>query len=436
MHSRTFAPVFALAVVAFGLTGCGEPEKLASITGRVTDINGLPVRDARVFTVDGETRTTTNGSYVLTQVREDNIAVFAEYISDTGARFRGRSVTRTVNNQVQGSVNITVGSEGSLATIRGIVRDRFGRPLASASVFAYAQGYLSSARTVTDENGVYELRDLVAGLAYTVQAGGFGFSNDETNLSVTAGSVTTRNFTLDDAGSPILPAPTNLHVITWVSPRTTRSRDEAGAYEQVRRLYDPARAQRLASRATFTGNPIEVELNWDRLQGADFYGYGIYRGTGASGTILEYDFYREPMSGTYIDGDTNLLPGTTYRYQLTALGTLFPEDPDAEGPRSSIIVADTLDDLRLGSANVAGNNVVFNWFSGSGASSYVVFVFDRFPGLGVTSILNNQSSPTSNLTLTFTNPGLVRGRTYYYLVLGLANSNRSRTISQVGQFVY
>ncbi len=436
MMSRSILLSFSAIALLGALSGCSEPQKLASITGRVTDINGLPVRDARVFTIDGQTRTSTNGTYTLTQVREDNIAVQAEYTSPTGARFVGRTVTRTVDNQIQNSVNITVGSVSALGSVRGVVRDRFGRPLAGASVFAYAQGYLSSARTITDESGNYDLRDLVAGLAYSMSVGGFGYANDETNISLSSGQTLTRNFTLDDAGNPTLPAPQNLRVISWVSPRTSRAPGEAAAYEQVKRLYDRDRAQRAATRATFAGNPIEVEINWDRLQGVDFYGYGVYRGTGPSGVIVEYDFYREPMSGTYIDGDNALLPDNTYRYQLTSLGTLFPDDPDSEGPRSSIVVADTLDDLRLGSAVVNGNDIVFNWFGDSGATSYVVYIFNQFPGLGVTSILNNQSNPTTQLNTTFPNAGLVRGQTYYYLVLGLANSNRSRTISQVGQFIY
>lgn len=429
---------FSLIAIC-ALIGCGEPIKTATITGRVTDSDGLPVRDARVFTVDASTTTTSNGTFVLNQNRDDYLTVFAEYRTPGGTLYKGQNVARSVANQNQVSVNVTVFPSTQLARVRGTIKDRDGFLLSGASVFAYADGYLSSARAVTDSFGNYIMEGLVAGVPYDFSAGGQGYGNDETSLTLGTGETRILNFVLDDPGFPTLPAPANLSHIAWVSPRQTRSngQQEAAAYENIKRLFDPSRATRLSSRASTLGAPIEVELNWDRLQGVDFYGYGVYRGTGATGSILDYDLYREPMAGTYIDGDPNLRPDTTYRYQLTALGTRYPDDPDSEGPRSAIVVANTLDDLLANTPVVSGTDVTFSWAGGSGATSYVVYVFDQFPGLGVTSIYNNQSAPTTNNSLTVSGTGrFVRGRTYYTIILGLANSNRSRTISQIGQFVY
>lgn len=415
------------------LAGCGEPLKNATITGRVTDRNGLPVRDATVRTVDASSRTTTNGTYVLPMNRDGNLAVIAEY-SDGTTNYRGRSVARSVASQTQPSVNITIVPTTQLARIRGIVRDRSGFALSGATVFAYTTGYLSSARAVTDSSGAYVLEDLIAGVPYELSAGGQGFRNDETTVTLATNETRTLNFSLDDPGTPVLPIVQNLRHITWVSPRTTRGDRNQAAYENLKRLWDPNRP---ISRASSLGAPIEVELNWDRLSGPDFYGYGIYRGFGAGGTIFDYDLYREPQSGTYIDGDPNLLPNQTYRYQVTTLGNDYPNGNDSEGPRSGIITAETLNDLRANPATVIGNTANFSWQGGSGADSFVVFIFDRFPGLGVSSIFNNSSSRVNGTTFTYTNSSLlVRGRTYWYLVLGLANSDRSRTISEVGQFVY
>lgn len=436
MKLNSLFSLVAPIVVALTMVGCGEiiSQKSSTITGRITDENGLPVRDARVFTLDSEGRSTANGAYVLSGNREDFISVFAE-ITQNGVLYKGRNVVRTSNSAAQLSLNIVVAPSTSLARMQGTIRFN-SNPVSGARVYAYAPGYLSSAVAVTDDFGNYSLNDLVAGKNYEISAGKVNFKNAETTLNFTAGEVKTVNFNLAAAGAPILPTVVGITTRSWVSPRQSRSPGDMMAYESIKQLIDPERVVKLASRSSSAGQPIEVELNWNRLTGVDFAGYGVYRGIGF-GTITDYDYYKEPLSGTYIDGDRSLLPNQLYRYQLTATDTSFPNFDDSEGPRSAIAEARTLNDLFVDSVSlISPNGVRFNWQSGSGATTFVVFIFDRFPGIGVTSIYNNQSSPTSNLFLDYNGSGLIRGRTYNYLVLGLANSNNSRTLSTIGQFTY
>lgn len=415
------------------MIGCGGELSSddASVSGRVVDSQGLPVRGARVFTIDSETTTSSNGAYQLTGNRADFISVFAE-IDKNGVTYRGRNVVRTVSAQQQQSVNITVAPIGQLAEMRGVVRDRVGRLVEGASVFAFNDGNLSSARAVTEADGTYRLPGLIGGLLYTVTASAQGFANDTDDITLTAGNDFIANFTLGDAGFPILPRVTDLTARAWTSPAVTRSDRFASAYENIKRIVDPSR-KTAQTRSTFSGSPIEVQLDWTRLEGPDFLGYGIYRSQG-TGAPQEYDFYREPLAGTYIDADVNLRENRVYRYGITALGTLFPEDVDSEGELSNVVQVETLGDLEINPVPLTGS-IIFSWRGGSGAETYAVFLFDEFPGIGVESIWNTQTRLTSNLSFTYDGPALVNGRRYYYLVLGLANSNTSRTLSTVGEFV-
>ncbi len=441
MKHKTNAPWGGIALLAIlAAAGCTNIPANATINGRVTDEDGQPARDARVWTSLAETRTTVNGTYILRDNAEDNVNVFAETVQD-GVTYRGRNVVRTVADAEQNSGNIVVFPTSRLARMNGIVEDGFGNPIVGARVFAYSDGYLTSATAVTGQDGRYDLRDLGSGLNYTVQAGAPGYSNDTDSLTLTSGQNRTFNFVLLDRGSPTLPQVTGLSTTTWVSPTLFALRggeDYASAYENIKRIWSPERAAIMSGRVTNTGRPIEVELNWNRLVGDDFYGYGIYRGFG-NGTITDYDFYREPLAGTFIDGDTGLAANQLYRYQISALSTGFPNSIGSEGPRSAIVEARTLNDLNATVQSTA-DLLRFNWNGNSGGNSFVVYIFDRFPSVGVSSIYNNQNFPATGTSFSYnivSNPGsLVGGQTYYYLVLGLANGNASRTLSNIGTFVY
>ena len=79
--------------------------------------------------------------------------------------------------------------------------------------------------------------------------------------------------------------------------------------------------------------------------------------------------------------------------------------------------------------------LTFRWEAATGAESYIVYLFDRYPSLGVDPIWSNSGTPTTNLELPYTGGALQSGRQYFYLVLGVANNFDSRTISEVDDFV-
>jgi hypothetical protein len=143
-----------------------------------------------------------------------------------------------------------------------------------------------------------------------------------------------------------------------------------------------------------------------------------------------YDFMADPLSSYYVDIGPN--PNSTYSYAITALATLFPDYNNTESDFSNVVTARTLDALDL--ASVTFSPLTFRWFSGSGASEFYVFLFDRFPGVSVDYIWSNLSDPAFGTSYQYNGPGLAPNWTYYFVVLGSANGGSSRTISQIGSF--
>ncbi len=439
LHSyKSMLKIYALLVFfTLVLIGCGGGGgvKTASISGTVTDLNGNPVRGAHVFSRDSSTTTTATGAYILLNNREDDIVVKAEITQDS-VKFRGENLAVTFQGERTQSVNIVVAPESQLASLTGEVQDRNGRVIEGASVFANGGG-LSSGRAITDRNGHYALGGLIAGISYTLNAGGRGFGSDTAQATLAAREERQLNFVLSDAGLVQLPAPQNLTAVTWTSPAANgRSREDQQVYENIKRLFDHKRSSRHQSNRTSSlGNPIEVDLSWDPVVSNNLLGYGIYRSPRPDGSFVAIDFFREPLASYYVDLSDALLERGNYSYAITALSTEYPDNPQrSESQASNVVTVSTLGDLRLSA--VTASPLTFNWLGGSGSTSYVVFVFDRYPGVGVDPIWDNSANPTTSTSLQYSGPGLVIGHRYYYLVLGLANNDDSRTISFVDSFVF
>lgn len=425
-------PYFVLLVSLFGLGGCpgGVSTFDSTVTGTVVDANFNPVRDATV-TAGGQSTTTTNsGAYVLTNLPDGEVEVRADAIV-SGVPYRGRTSILNFIGEQQNSVNVMVGPAATLGQITGTVTDRDGFLLQGASVFAY-HGSGSSTRSFTDANGRYTIRDLVPNLSYTVSASGQGYRSDQTAVVLANSETRVRNFVLDNPGLPGLTPPQNIGVTSWVSHPTSRS--ERSGLEWAKSNYGDKqinRKFRARSRALRPDMVVEVELFWDQQQFPDLFGFGVYRGIGASGAVTGIDFYFDPLAPYYADIGTE--PFSTYSYALTTISAQYPNfSSQTESALSSRVVASTLGLLQT---NPVGAGTTFSWQGGSGATQYVVYVFDEFPTGSVSAIWDTESSPTSGLSQAYGGPPLVSGNTYHYLVLGIANGAESRTISKVGSFV-
>lgn len=428
-------PIAGLALTLLCL-GCGGKEVLftSDITGSVTDLNGNPVRGARVWTADGETITSVSGAYVLERVRDGDVLVQAEIFQD-GIRLSGQNVARTFPYERSQNVNIAVTPDSTQARLGGYVRDGLGSPLENARVFAYG-GALTSQMAITDRTGWYEMAGLAQGVEYVVSAGGRGYRSAQAVISINSNAGHRLDLTVGQAGNPKLPAPANLSAVSWVSPVTRSSQQDRDTYEWIKRMIDPRRAKLGTPRPQGRGPSsfIEVDLFWDPVQNSDLLGYGIYRAMNPNGPADYVDFCDEPLGATFVDLDARLTYGSTYYYQITALNTIYPDDPNrSESAPSDFVGVITLNPLALGP--VGTDPVTFTWSGGSGAEAYIVYLFDAFPNVNVASFWNTEERPTNQLFQPYDGPPLVTGRRYYFLVLGIADMATARTLSDIGSFV-
>jgi hypothetical protein len=203
---------------------------------------------------------------------------------------------------------------------------------------------------------------------------------------------------------------------------------------------DPKRASRKVStvkRTTVNGNTIEIDLVWVRQPFKDLLGYGIYRGSSPS-NLASVDFLRDPLAEIYADNDDALIEGTNYTYAMTSLNTTYGGG-FGESDLSNTTTVKTLGDLE--DRGVSYGPLTFRWNSAIGAEKYVVYVFDTYPSFYHTTRWTNYSSPVAGTSLAYGGPTLVSGRTYYYLLLGVADYDAgsdtwsSNTFSPIGTFV-
>lgn len=431
---KSFWIASLLAAISLFLVGCGGTSGVTSrtstVTGTVLDIDFNAVRDAHVRAEGVETYSSTSGAYQLTDIADGVVQVIAEFNRD-GVLYRGRNAVLNFPNQQTNNCNIIVAPVNQLGRIVGNVKDIEGFDLEGASVFAF-NGTGSSQRAFTDSNGNYVLEDLVGGVTYTLSAGGSGFSSDQFNVTVVAGQSSTANFTCSNAGLPGLTPPQNPFAVSWVSPNYG-NRSEGNPYPWIKQIVDKRTRVRKAgtkqTRAIRDDLIVEVDLFWDIQQFPDLLGYGIYRSPSAGGSLSEYDFIAEPLAAYYVDIGPNT--NATYSYALTTLATLYPDYNGTESGLSDRVVVETLNLLRI---QPVTSNTTFNWSLNSGATEYVVYVFDEYPGVEVFSIWDNADSPTTQSSLPYTGPALSPGHTYYYVVVGSANGGTSRTVSEIGSF--
>ncbi len=436
------------AVLGALLTGCANEKDVGVVSGTVTDIENEPVANAEVF-VEGTTsltRTLHNGTFYLTNVPEGFTIIRARAVI-RGVEYTGQNVAQVFPKQQSKSVNIMIAPADRQGTIEGFVRDAFGAGIQGARVFA--GGPLSSAFAVTDRRGFYRIRGLPAGYEYPVVASAPGYENVKQLARVYANETTVVGFTLNRSVNRPVDAPQNLEATAWTLPQTlvaTRSVREREAYNAIRALFDnkPRKRHAMATRAA--GDYwIEVELSWDYREQVSLLGYGIYRGR----TVDELRrnaiaYLRDPLADFFADLDPALQPNVNYFYEITALNTDYPDQRNSESARSNRVSARPFAPIAITSPrpNEVVNNLIVQWTPVPNADYYLVLIYDRFPDYQVQPYfpvsLSNPGlakvfAPGTSLVYPGT-PALVRGRTYYLVVLAFTNDRSTRAISQIVPF--
>lgn len=378
---------------------------------------------------------------------------------------------------IKGSVtNI---NNNPLANVRVIAVARYpqDKPADEASVISKA--------AVTDRNGRYVIDDLPASITvngdseeiiYDVFASFAGLSGQPggfDNVTKTAivggGQQTTLNFNLaaSDDITPPTPAgwtdPGAIYVISYTLPTSITTRSQESAYDAVKSCISEksrkavALKKKMAKRSPPPGALIENNVIWYSIWNGEFgidvpanmAGFTIYRAqTSQVEPISQYrlDFFRDPTIVTYSDTSANLTAGVTYWYGITAISTSYLDANDRFNPAAESDMSYPASVTPLGklTAQSPSNNVqistanpTFTWAPLGRARSYKVYIYDGYPVLD--SLFTPQGDPArpdhlpawgesrsvTGTSVSFSDPNftLIRGRTYYWVVMASDKSD-------------
>lgn len=433
------AQAFLIGVAALLLTGCGggggsSPSARGEVSGIVFDENGVLVRDALVSYDSNHTvRSNSTGIYVLSDLPADYVNIQADLVQN-GVHYVGENIANVSAGERTKDVNIALFPANQVASLHGVVTDRQGRLVSGVHIFLRpnaANTLLTSAVGITDGNGQFSIGSLKAGLSYHVQVNALGYDSDQEDITLSAGENRENNFVVTTAQVNNVPAPTNLAATAYTSPIPTRANPRlAGAVEMMKQRLNPRR-KASTTRALSPGSQFEVDLVWDEISNTSLLGYGIYRGSDLN-HLHNTDFLRDPQAQFFADIDDSLVEQMNYTYAITSLDTLFDGTQGESGYSNSVNVK-PLGELDVASVNPTVNPT-FAWNPSNGASSYVVYLYNQYPALGVTEIASNANNPTTSTTLTYDGGNLTRGQTYYAIIVGQNTTNTAYSISQVVTF--
>ena len=465
---RLSAIFIAAAMLILLLSGCGGGgKKTLSVAGVVSDVEGNLVPDATVTITGSTSRATTafNGAYRL-EVNESGWQMMTATATIGGVIWRGRQAVQVFGDGPTMNVNIIVGQVDKLGAISGVVRDASNARVEDARVFVSTP--YGSAFDLTEPDGSYSIGDLPASvrvggvdqsISYTMTASKLGFRNQTRDqndagdpITVTPGDTTSIDFVIEaTVGSPV-PIPTEFDITAtaWTFPETVSR--SPGAYDAIRAKVSPKLRKALLSkqvtRAAPPGSLIEIDVSWfdswttflnTDLGGQppdNLAGFAVYRREGSAPTSDTDRIYfdRQPLLTDFFDHSPELADGRMYFYRITALNTNFLDDfgnfvPESESDFSNAASTRPLNRLNetspVDGIRVPIEDLTFSWLSISGAGSYMVFVYDRFPELQPTasSDIDEVVNPVAEIgpvsgTSVAGPGGLDLGATHYWVVIG------------------
>lgn len=156
-----------------------------------------------------------------------------------------------------------------------------------------------------------------------------------------------------------------------------------------------------------------VRISWGKVSYAT--GYAVYRATSKKGT---YKYIGKTSKNYYTDAKRTT--GTTYYYKVRAYRTV--NKANKYGAYSAIVYAKALPATPVLTAKNAGTRKIkLSWKKISGAHGYEIYRATSKNGKYALV-----KRVTSGSTLSFTNTGLTKGKTYYYKVRAYRTVKGSR----------
>ncbi|MDQ2686270.1 MAG: carboxypeptidase regulatory-like domain-containing protein [Armatimonadota bacterium] len=475
-HTRMAAAALVTALGAMLIGGCGGGGGGSNggggttasgkiVLGKIVDVSGNPVPGATVNVEGGGPSTTSlsQGTFRLDNVGTGVRRITAN-VSQNGTSFTGSTQTLVLNQATTSNANIQVSPSNQQAAITGTVRDANGNPLRDARVFlavfvsagtGNGDGSLASLVAFADSQGVYRLNNVPAPVArYTIAASLQGYQNDKEFVNtLQVGELRRLDLNLGNSVGQTVTTPTNAQVFAFTQPsggqRPYAVSQSGGAassttgavYERLRRALSPAYAARAAkahassaaqttrqAHATSAFGPyaIQMDLFFDNNEPNSISGFRVYNSPDSS-PVQPYDFLQDPLADVYTDLDPFYVAGRQYNFAVSAINTDGAETSLSNS--SSVVPLDALG-LNGPAINQTVNNPVnVSWRPISGATTYVVFLYDSFPSVDANYNQYTAANGASSLTLPNLNSG-----DYYTVVAGVTSDGSAVSVSPITKF--
>lgn len=478
-------PAGSIAEVHVPLT----PQDKGIVTGVVFDRFGNAPVGVTAQLRDGQgqviatTSTTAFGSFHFASVLPGEYTITAEAMIE-GQREVGRLDNVKVQPSQRTIAYLVLFLADLVGNVEGTVRTPDGRPVANAQVallyYAVASPVdfvLTSRRTVTDGQGRFRFESVPAA-PHVLVVRKNGFQVAQTQAVTRQGETTQVTVTLTPLGAdnPPVSPPTKVFAIAQTLPtkalpiedkgrgmgdrKTTKARQITDAHafyrhvllNTLRRHRHPATPFLLhAPRSTLHAPPsrffpigfmAHVEVGWEpplKNPSQGLLGYRIYRSNPqASGWQFRL-FVDEPEQTVVADTAFDATSGQTYRYAVTAVKLDGQETEKSEPAETTV-----LPPLRLLSpvdnAQVTQSQLTFRWQPINGQVPFYVVEMFLDPTQMLVSDPEWDSSILSGTTeFTYDGKPLLKGKTYWWLVIGLDNRDwleaNAFTVSEVHRVV-
>lgn len=470
----------AAAVVLAGCSGGGGGPSGPVVTndnailGKVVSTSGSGVPGATVVAAitgntaagGGQTTTLSGGTYSINGLYPGVYTVSAN-TTISGTTYTGSSQVQITPGTINSNIVVEVAPANQQGIIQGTVKNAQGQPVSGVTVLAtvpvtpaHGTAATSGMQAITNGAGFYEFPNVPVGGSYTLTATSVGYTNSTATVSApTAGQTATDNFVLAASSTGATPpAPANVLAASLTQPSsiltpsiiahdatasaTSTSDLPTSVYETIRQIMSPKYAQwsanrQLSTKSTrlephyggFGSYAVEADVYFSESQTANVAGYRIYSSEGNQ-SLAPYDFLQDPQATVYIDLDPYYVPNTTFNFAVSAIGT-----NNAESALSNTASMDPLELAVVTSPSqgqTVSNPVTIDWQSIPGAAQYGVFLYNTYPSIGSTAVVQatGLSSSTTSYAVTST---LAPGK--YWAIVSAADANSvDVSVSQIVEF--